>query len=56
MSTKSKELPFVVHEAEEGGYWAEAIGFNIYTQGETLDELRLMIVDAIECHFGDSID
>ena len=45
-----------VKEAEEGGWWAEAIGFNIYTQGETLDELRLMIVDAIECHFGDSID
>jgi len=38
-----------VHRCREGGYWAEipAMG-NCFTQGETLDEVRLNIVDLLE--------
>src|SRR3954462_2079500 len=48
------EIIFEVHEDEtDGGYYATALGHAIATQGETLDELREMVRDAVQCHFGD---
>jgi predicted RNase H-like HicB family nuclease len=47
------ELFFLVEEAAEGGYIAKALGAPIYTQGESLEELRANIRDAVACHFGD---
>ena len=39
----------LVHEAEEGGYWAEVVELpGCVSQGETLDELRQNIREAIE--------
>ena len=38
-----------VHEAEEGGYWGEVLELpGCASQGETLDELKDNIVEAIE--------
>ena len=45
------EIIFLVEEADEGGYIARALGESIITQSETLDELKLMIKDAVKCHF-----
>jgi len=45
------ELFFLVEESPDGGYSARALGFSIFTQGETLAELRSNIKDAIDCHF-----
>ena len=45
------ELIFLVEEDPEGGYNAKALGENIFTQGDTMKELREMIKDAVECHF-----
>lgn len=50
------EIIFEVNEADEGGYWARALGHSIFTQGEDWDELRAMVKDAVGCHFGDSAD
>jgi predicted RNase H-like HicB family nuclease len=47
----STELIFEVTEAEEGGYCATALGHGITTQGETLEELRLMVREAVACYF-----
>jgi predicted RNase H-like HicB family nuclease len=47
------EIIFEVTEAEEGGYCASALGWGITTQGETLDELRAMVRDAVNCYFED---
>ena len=41
----------MVEEDLEGGYNARALGESIFTQGETLDELRANIRDAVDCHF-----
>ncbi len=41
----------VTEDALDGGYVANALGFGITTQGETLDELRAMVRDAVECYF-----
>ena len=49
----SSEIIFEVTEAEEGGFCASALGFGINTQGETLEELRAMVRDAVECYFDD---
>ena len=45
------EIIFEVTEAVEGGYDAQALGYNIYTQGENWDDLKAMARDAVLCHF-----
>jgi predicted RNase H-like HicB family nuclease len=47
------EILFIVEEDPEGGYNATAPGHNIFTQGDTMEELKEMIKDAIICHFED---
>ncbi len=43
------KLKVVVHEAEEGGYWAEVPAIaGCATQGETFDELLTNIYEAVE--------
>ena len=48
---KADEVIFLVEDAPEGGYDARALGHSIYTQAETLEELREMVRDAVRCHF-----
>ena len=45
------EIIFLVEEDIEGGYIAKALGESIITQGETLEELKKNIKDAVNCHF-----
>lgn len=47
----NKEIIFIVEEDPEGGYNAEALGFSIFTQGETIQELKRNIKDALSCYF-----
>lgn len=48
------EIIFEVTEDDtDGGYVATALGHAIATQGETIEELRAMVRDAVRCHFGD---
>jgi len=43
------KLKVVVHEAEEGGYWAEVPSIpGCATQGESFDELLSNIYEAVE--------
>jgi predicted RNase H-like HicB family nuclease len=43
------KLKVVIHEAEEGGYWAEVPAIpGCATQGETFDELLTNIYEAVE--------
>lgn len=45
------EIVFVVEEDPEGGYSARALGESIFTQGNTMDELRENVRDAVRCHY-----
>lgn len=45
------ELIFEVREAEEGGYWARALGVDIFAQADNWEELRANVQDAVRCHF-----
>ncbi|MBF8266847.1 MAG: hypothetical protein HW388_355 [Dehalococcoidia bacterium] len=47
----ASEIIFIVEESPEGGYEARALGYSIFTQAESLDELRSMVQDAVRCHF-----
>jgi predicted RNase H-like HicB family nuclease len=47
------EIIFEVTEAEEGGFCASALGYGITTQGETIEQLRSMVRDAVDCYFDD---
>jgi hypothetical protein len=45
------EIIFSVLESPEGGYEARALGYAIFTQADTMDELRLNVREAVRCHF-----
>ncbi|MCK5661540.1 MAG: hypothetical protein KAH86_09280 [Methanosarcinales archaeon] len=45
------EIIFLIEDDLEGGYTAQALGHSIFTEGETLEELKRNIKDALNCHF-----
>lgn len=46
------EIIFEIQEdAIDGGFMAHALGAGIHTEGDTLDDLKTNIRDALECHF-----
>ena len=45
------EVVFLVEEDPEESYTARALGESIFTEADTLDELRTMVRDAVQCHF-----
>jgi predicted RNase H-like HicB family nuclease len=50
------EIIFEVREDEaDGGFVAVALGHSIATQGDTVEELRKMVRDAVKCHFSDEV-
>ena len=48
------EINFVVEESLDGGYEAKAIGHSIFTQGETLEEIKEAIKESVHCHFDEA--
>jgi predicted RNase H-like HicB family nuclease len=52
-----KEIIFEVREDEvDGGFTASALGYGIHTQGESLEEVRAMVKDAVDCYFEEPLD
>ena len=50
----SAEIIFNVEESSEGGFDTRALTAPIFTQADTLEELRSLVRDAVECHFEES--
>jgi predicted RNase H-like HicB family nuclease len=50
------EIIFVVEEDPEGGYSARALGQSIFTEGETWEELKKNVQEAVACHYEDEAD
>jgi hypothetical protein len=48
------EIIFSVQESPEGGYEARALGHSIFSQADSLDELKSMLRDAVACHFAET--
>ncbi len=50
------EIIFEVREDEaDRGYTANALGYGIHAQGETLEELRAMVKDAVNRYFDETM-
>jgi predicted RNase H-like HicB family nuclease len=49
------EIIFLVEESPEGGFTARSLTDAIYTQADTMEQLREMIKDAVHCHFDDTV-
>ena len=47
------EIVFLVDEAPEGGFTARAVGESIFTEADSIDELRVNVRSAVDCHFDD---
>ena len=45
------EIIFLVEESPEGGWEAKALGHSIYSEADTLEELKEAVRDAVRCHF-----
>ena len=45
------EFVFLVEEAQEGGYTARGVGDSVFTEADTMEELRQAVRDAVRCHF-----
>ena len=50
------EMVFLVEESPEGGYQARALGYSIFTEADSLAELKEAVRDAVRCHFDDDQD
>ena len=56
MSTIMSEIIFEVSADEvDGGYSANALGYGIDTEAETLEELRQNVKEAVECYFDETM-
>ena len=45
------EIFFLVEDAPEGGYIARCLGESIFTEADSLEDLRRSVRDAVLCHF-----
>jgi predicted RNase H-like HicB family nuclease len=51
-----KMFSILIHQAEEGGYWAECPALKgCFTQGETLTEVKNNMREAIELYLDDYV-
>ena len=48
-----EEVIFIVEESPEGGFIAKGLGVSIFTEAETMSELRTAVKAAVLCHFDD---
>ena len=48
------ELIFEIRDAEEGGFYARALGHGIFTEADSWDELRANVIEAVSLHFEDA--
>lgn len=46
------EIIFLVQEDPEGGFTARALGYPVFTEADTLEDLKSQVRDALACHFG----
>ncbi|HPC82486.1 MAG TPA: hypothetical protein P5234_04330 [Thermoanaerobaculaceae bacterium] len=49
-----REIIFVVEEAPEGGFTAQALGHSVFTEADSIAELHAMVRDAVACHFDEA--
>ena len=57
LSRAMSEVIFEVREDEiAGGFTASALGLGIHSEGETLEELRANVREAVDCYFDETME
>lgn len=52
----STEIIFEVSEDEsDGGYSASALGYGIHTQGDSIEDIRRNVKEAVDCYFSETM-
>ena len=52
----STVIIFEVSQDEiDGGYTARALGYAIHTHGDTIEDIRRNVKEAVDCHFEDTM-
>ena len=54
MST-AKIIFEITEDETDGGYAASAMGYGIHTQGDSLEEIRRNVREAVDCYFDDTM-
>ena len=49
------ELIFIGEKSPEGGFVAKCVSASIFTQADSIEKLKEAIIEAVQCHFDDSI-
>ena len=51
------EIIFEVTEDDvDGGYTASALGYGIHTQGDSVEEVRRNVREAVDCYFDETME
>jgi len=45
----------MVKESDEGGFEASALGHSIITEGDSWEDLKSNVKEAVICHFDDNV-
>ena len=48
-----EEIIFIVEDSLDGGFTAKCLGHSIYSQADTINDLKKELIDAVHCHFND---
>lgn len=48
---KDTEIIFIVEESPDGGYEARSLQDSLFTEADTVEELKEIVHDAVSCHF-----
>ena len=50
-NTMTTEILFIIEDAPEGGFIARAASASIFTEADSLAQLRESVREAVACHF-----
>ncbi len=53
---RSEEIIFIVEDDPDGGLTARALGKSIFTEADSMPELKKAVIDALECHYDNEQD
>ena len=54
--SNTAEIIFLVEDDPEGGLTARALGQSIFTEADSMPELRTAVLEAVRCHYENESD
>lgn len=48
---RPEEIIFIVEDDPDGGLTARALGVSIFTEADSMQDLKKAVIDALKCHY-----